>query len=301
MTAKVAPNALSGGAGPPSTDKLTLMIRSVPLPDQTLVPALGQGTWRMGEDARRRKQEIAALRSGVDLGMTLIDTAEMYGDGATETLLGEALSGIRDQVFLVSKVYPQNAGRGRIERACEASLRRLKTDRLDLYLLHWRGSVPLAETIEGMDALVASGKIRRWGVSNLDHGDMAELFRAGGEACATNQILYNVTERGAEFDLLPRLNERHIPIMAYSPVGQGRLPDSPALTSIAERHGATPFQVALAWVLRDSRVIAIPKAADAAHLNDNRRALDLKLTAEELATIDAEFPPPSRKTRLAML
>src|ERR1700761_1360318 len=162
------------------------MTRSVTLPDQTTVPALGQGTWRMGEDARLRKQEIAALRAGVDLGLTLIDTAEMYGDGATESLLGEALAAIRDQVFLVSKAYPQNAGRGRLERACEASLQRLKTDRLDLYLLHWRGAVPLAEMIEGMEALVRAGKIRRWGVSNLDYADMDQLFRAGGEACATN-------------------------------------------------------------------------------------------------------------------
>ncbi len=277
------------------------MIRSVTLPDQTSVPALGQGTWRMGEDARRHKEEITAIRAGVDLGMTLIDTAEMYGDGATETLLGEALSGIRDQVFLVSKVYPQNAGRGRIERSCEASLRRLKTDRLDLYLLHWRGSVPLAEIVERMEALVAAGKILRWGVSNLDRTDMDELFRTRSEACATNQILYNVTERGAEFDLLPLLKGRQIPIMAYSPVGQGRLPDSPALSAIAKRHGATPFQVALAWVLRDPTVIAIPKAASAAHLDENRRALDLTLTAEDLAAIDADFPPPRRKSRLAML
>jgi diketogulonate reductase-like aldo/keto reductase len=168
----------------------------------------------MGEDARLRRQEIAALRAGVDLGMTLIDTAEMYGDGATETLLGEALAGLRDRVFLVSKVYPQNAGRGRIERACEASLRRLKTDRIDLYLLHWRGSVPLAETIEGMEALIAAGKIQRWGVSNLDSDDMEELVRAGGDDCATNQILYNITERGAEFALMPQLAQRHIPVMA---------------------------------------------------------------------------------------
>jgi diketogulonate reductase-like aldo/keto reductase len=255
----------------------------------------------MGEDARRHKQEIAALRAGVDLGMTLIDTAEMYGDGGAETLLGEALHGVRDQVFLVSKVYPHNAGRGRIERACEASLRRLKTDRLDLYLLHWRGSVPLAESVEGMEALVASGKIRRWGVSNLDVADMDELFRAGGGACAVNQILYNVTERGAEFDLAPRLKDRRIPIMAYSPVGQGRLPRSPAVSAVAARHDATVFQIALAWVLRDPTVIAIPKAADAAHLNDNRRALDLALNPEDLAAIDADFPPPTRKTRLAML
>jgi diketogulonate reductase-like aldo/keto reductase len=255
----------------------------------------------MGEDARRRKQEIAALRAGVDLGMTLIDTAEMYGDGGAETLIGEALQGVRDQVFLVSKVYPHNAGRGRIERACEASLRRLKTDRLDLYLLHWRGSVPLAETVEGLEALVAAGKIRRWGVSNLDGADMDELIRAGGETCAANQILYNVTERGAEFDLLPRLKDRRIPIMAYSPVGQGRLPRSPALSAVAARHGATVFQIALAWVLRDPTVIAIPKAVDEAHLKDNRRALDLTLAPEDLSAIDADFPPPSRKSRLAML
>ena len=255
----------------------------------------------MGEDPRRRKQEIAALRAGIDLGMTLIDTAEMYGDGGAEALLGEALAGLRDQVFLVSKVYPHNAGRGRIERACEASLQRLKTDRLDLYLLHWRGSVPLAETMEGMEALIRSGKIRRWGVSNFDRGDMDELFRAGGERCATNQILYNVTERGPEFDLLPQLARRHIPAMAYSPIGQGELPKSPALSAIAKRHGATPFQIALAWVLRDPMVIAIPKAGDVGHVNDNRRALDLALSAEDLAAIDADFAPPTRKTSLAML
>jgi diketogulonate reductase-like aldo/keto reductase len=276
-------------------------MRTVTLPDATRVPALGQGTWRIGEDPRRRKEEIAALRAGIDLGLTLIDTAEMYGDGATEALLGEALANVRDQVFLISKVYPQNAGRGRIERACEASLQRLKTDHLDLYLLHWRGSVPLAETLEGMEVLVRAGKIRRWGVSNLDHGDMDQLFQAGGEHCTTNQILYNVTERGAEFDLLALLAHRAIPTMAYSPIGQGRLPQSPALSAVAKRHGVTPFQVALAWVLRDPRVIAIPKAGDGVHLKENCRALDLVLTAKDLAEIDAEFPPPTRKTRLAML
>ena len=276
-------------------------MRTVTLPDQTEVSALGQGTWRMGEDASRREQEIAALRTGIELGMTLIDTAEMYGDGATETLLGEALAGVRDQVFLVSKVYPQNAGRGRLERACEASLQRLKTDRLELYLLHWRGAVPLAETIEGMDALIRAGKIRRWGVSNFDRADMEELLLAGGQACGTNQILYNVTERGAEFDLLPLMAEHHMPVMAYSPIGQGALPSSPNLLAVARRHDATPFQVALAWVLRDPQVIAIPKAGTAAHVADNRRALDLSLTSEDLSAIDADFPPPTHKTRLAML
>ena len=276
-------------------------MRTVIFPDTTPAPALGQGTWRMGEDQRLREQETAALRAGIDLGMTLIDTAEMYGDGATETFLGEALAGLRDQVFLVSKVYPQNAGRGRIERACEASLQRLRTDHLDLYLLHWRGSVLLGETVEGMEALIRAGKIRRWGVSNLDHGDMEQLVRAGGDACATDQILYNVTERGAEFDLLPQLRQRKIPAMAYSPVGQGRLPASPALAAVAHRHEVTPYQVALAWVLRDPAVIAIPKASDVAHVTENRRALDLKLTEEDLTAIDAEFAPPTRKTRLAML
>jgi diketogulonate reductase-like aldo/keto reductase len=276
-------------------------MRSVTLPDTTSVPALGQGTWRMGEDARLRKQEIAALRAGIDLGMSFVDTAEMYGDGATERLLGEALAGIRDQVFLVSKVYPQNAGRGRIEKACEDSLKRLGTDYLDLYLLHWRGSVPLAETAEGMEALMRAGKIRRWGVSNLDTGDMQELLRQGGGACAANQILYNVTERGAEFDLIPLLKSRRIATMAYSPIAQGRLPNSPAISAIAKRHGVTPFAVALAWVLRDPTVIAIPKAGDLEHLEANRAALDLQLSGEDLAAIDAEFPPPSRKTRLAIL
>jgi diketogulonate reductase-like aldo/keto reductase len=255
----------------------------------------------MGEDRLQRESETAALRAGIDLGMTLTDTAEMYGDGATETFGGVGRAGQRDQIFLVSKVYPQHAGRGRIERACEASLQRLKTDYLDLYLLHWRGAVPLAETIEGMEALVRAGKIRRWGVSNLDRGDMEQLFRAGGERCATNQILYNLTERGAEFDLVPHLAQHGIPTMAYSPVGQGRLPTSPALAAVAQRHDATPYQVALAWVLRDPLVIAIPKAGDVAHVTENRRALDLKLTAQDLAAIDADFAPPTRKTRLAML
>ena len=255
----------------------------------------------MGEDPRRRRQEVEAIRLGIELGMTLIDTAEMYGDGGSEEMLAEALEGLRDEVFLVSKVYPQNAGRGRIERACEASLKRLKTDRLDLYLLHWRGSVPLAETVEGMEALVGAGKIRRWGVSNLDRSDMDELIRAGGETCATNQVLYNIEERGPEFDLLPELHRRKIPTMAYSPIGQGRLRRSRALSAVAERHGATTFQVALAWVMRDRAVMAIPKATDPEHVRENRRAADLRLSADDLAEIDADFPPPQRRTPLAMI
>jgi diketogulonate reductase-like aldo/keto reductase len=255
----------------------------------------------MGEDPGRRTQETAALRRGVDLGMTLIDTAEMYGDGETETLLGDALSGLREQVFLVSKIYPQNAGRGRIEKACEASLRRLKTDRLDLYLLHWRGAIPLEETIEGMEALIRAGKIGAWGVSNFDAADMDELLKAGGEACATNQILYNITARGPEFTLLPELARRRIPAMAYSPVGQGDLPTSGALAEVARRHGVSAYQVALAWVLRDPNTIAIPKAADVGHVEENRAAADLTLTAEDLSALDGAFAPPTRKTRLAML
>jgi diketogulonate reductase-like aldo/keto reductase len=277
------------------------MTHSVTFPDLTEVPALGQGTWRMGEDPSRRPEEITALRVGIELGLTLIDTAEMYGDGETESLLGEALRGMRNQSYLVSKVYPQNSGRGRVERACEASLKRLKTDRLDLYLLHWRGAVPIAETVEGMEALVSAGKIRHWGVSNFDTDDMEALLRAGGASCATNQILYNVSERGVEFDLLPLLKARHIPTMAYSPLGQGDLPPSKALASIGQRLGATPFQVALAWVLRDPTVIAIPKAANRAHVEANRRALELQLTLDDLIAIDGEFHPPTRKSRLAML
>jgi diketogulonate reductase-like aldo/keto reductase len=255
----------------------------------------------MGEDPRRRAEEIAALRTGIELGLTLIDTAEMYGDGATESLLGEALEGVRDQVFLVSKVYPQNSGRGRIERACEASLKRLKTDRLDLYFLHWRGAVSLAETVEGMEALISAGKIRRWGVSNFDTEDMEALWRAGGKSCVTNQVLYNVTERGVEIDLLAFLKARSIPTMAYSPLGQGDLPPSKALAAIARRLGATPFQVALAWVLRDPAIIAIPKAGSRAHVEANRQALDLQLTPHDLIALDKDFHPPTRKSRLAML
>ena len=255
----------------------------------------------MGENASRRQAEMGALRTGVELGMTMVDTAEMYGEGGTERFLGEALDGLRDQVFLVSKAYPQNAGRGRLERACEASLRRLRTDRLDLYLLHWRGSVALAETVEGMEALRSAGKIAAWGVSNLDAADMDELFRAGGEACVTDQVLYNVTRRGPEFDLLPALQARGVPLTAYSPVEQGRLPRSDALAVVAERHEVTPAQVALAWVLRQPDVIAIPKAADVAHVRENRRAADLALTPEDLAEINAAFPPPARKTPLEML
>jgi len=276
-------------------------MRTLHLPEIGPVPLIGQGTWNMGEVASRRESEAKALRAGVELGLTVVHTAEMYGNGATESFVGEALAGLRDQVILVSKAYPENASRGRLEQACEASLKRLRTDRLDLYLLHWRGSVPLAETVEAMEGLKRAGKIRAWGVSNLDLGDMDELAAAGGAGCATNQVLYNVTRRGPEFDLLPALAERDISVMAYSPVEQGRLPRGGALQAVADRHGVTAYQVALAWAVRGANVLAIPKAADVAHVRQNRDALDLVLTAEDTAEIEAAFPPPTRATRLEML
>ena len=275
-------------------------MRHIALAGDMRCPVLGQGTWRMGEDARRAGQERAALLAGIDLGMTLIDTAEMYGDGATETFLGSALAGRRNDVILVSKAYPQNASRRKLPQACEASLRRLRTDHLDLYLLHWPGDVPLAETVEAMAALQAAGKIRAWGVSNFDVADLEALWRAGGTACATNQILYNVTRRGPEFDLLPWIAQRGMPPMAYSPVEQGRLPRSAALQSVAHRLGATPMQVALAWTIRQN-AFAIPKASSVDHVRENRAAVDLSLSDEDLAAIDADFQPVRRKQPLAML
>jgi diketogulonate reductase-like aldo/keto reductase len=276
-------------------------MRSITLSNGAKASVLGQGTWRLGEDQSRRAAETAAVRAGVELGMTLVDTAEMYGDGNTESFLGHALDGLRDKVFLVSKVYPHNAGRGRIEKACEASLRRLKTNHLDLYLLHWRGSVPLAETVEGMEALKTAGKITAWGVSNLDVADMNELAAAGGGGCVANQILYNLTQRGPEFDLITDLARRSAVAVAYSPVAQGRLPSSGALATVAGRYGVSPYQIALAWVLRDPIVLAIPKAASLEHVHQNAHAANLRLTAGDLEELDAAFPPPKRKTRLAML
>lgn len=278
------------------------MDRVVTLPTGEAVPALGQGTWQMGEDPSRRQQEIAALRLGIELGMALIDTAEMYGEGAAEELVGEVIAGRRDQVFLVSKVYPHNAGRREVMQACERSLRRLGTDRLDLYLLHWRGDVPLEETVEGFEALRRSGKIRHWGVSNFDTDDMEELLRiADGPGCSTNQVLYNVTRRGPEFDLIPWMARHRMPLMAYSPVEQGRLPGSGALSEVAAKHGASRFQVALAWLLQQGRAIAIPKAGQPDHVRDNHRALEIRLDPEDLQAIDAAFPPPARKRPLEMI
>lgn len=255
----------------------------------------------MGENPSQRPYEIAALQAGLDLGLTLIDTAEMYGEGEAERIVGEAIIGRRDEVFVVSKAYPQNASRARLRRACEASLKRLRTDRLDLYLLHWRGSVPLAETVQAMDELKSAGLIARWGVSNLDTDDMQELVGAGGGACAANQILYNLTRRGPEFDLIPWLEQRAIPVMAYSPVEQGRLLDHPVLAQVAAAHDVSSAQIALAWLLRQPGVLPIPKAASIAHVHDNRAAADLELTSQDVAALEASFPKPSKRCSLEML
>jgi diketogulonate reductase-like aldo/keto reductase len=277
-------------------------MKTVRLPSGEMVPALGLGTWHMGETARRRGGEIAALQLGLELGMSLIDTAEMYAEGGAEGIVGEAIKGRRDRVFLVSKVYPHNASRKGAVAACERSLKRLKTDVLDLYLLHWRESVPLAETVEAFETLAGAGKIRHWGVSNLDPDDMAELWKAArGRACATDQVLYNLTRRGVEWRLLPWCRRHKLPIMAYSPLEQGRLAAKSALKQVAERHRAKPMQVALAWVLHQDGVIAIPKAAETSHVRDNRAALDIALTKEDLALLDQAFPPPEGATPLQML
>jgi diketogulonate reductase-like aldo/keto reductase len=277
-------------------------IRTVALPSGERVPALGQGTWHMAENTRRRRDEIDALRLGIDLGCTLIDTAEMYADGRAEQLVGEAIRGRRDEVFLVSKVLPSHATARGMTVACDASLTRLGTDCLDLYLLHWRGSVPLEETVEAFGRLVRAGKIRHWGVSNFDVDDMLDLSRTrGGDDVATDQVLYNLERRGIEFDLMPWCFERAMPIMAYTPIGQTRFFDDPALQAVAVRHGATPAQIALAWVLRTDGVVAIPKASTLAHVQENREAADVRLTPADLTVLDREFAPPRAKQQLAIL
>lgn len=276
-------------------------MRQVRLADGTTVPALGQGTWRMGEDPARRRQEVATLREGIERGLTLLDTAEMYGEGESERVVGEAIAGVRERVFLVSKVYPHNATRRGLPLACERSLKRLGVERLDLYLLHWRGGVPLAETVEALERLRDEGRIARWGVSNLDVEDLEELGPALG-ACATDQVLLNLEHRGPEWDLLPFCRARGMPLIAYSPVGQGgRLLAHVGLGRLAAARGASRAQLALAWLLAKDGVIAIPKASDAAHLRENAAAAEMELTAAELAALDALFPPPTRKRALAML
>jgi diketogulonate reductase-like aldo/keto reductase len=276
-------------------------IRTIALPSGEAIPVLGQGTWHMAEDPRRRADEIAALRLGIELGMNLIDTAEMYADGRAEELVGQAIEGRRDEVFLVSKVLPHHATlRGTIE-ACDGSLTRLGVDQIDLYLLHWRGNIPLEETLEAFNELARAGKIRNWGVSNFDTDDMQELMIIpGGEEVGTDQVLYNLEYRGIEFDLLPWCERQGIALMAYSPIEQGELLAHPALRAVAARHMVTPAQLALAWVLRRDGVCAIPRASKPAHVRENRVALDVRLSAEDLAALDRAFPPPMRKEPLAV-
>lgn len=281
-------------------------MKTLLLPSGRVIPVLGQGTWYMGEDPIQKKREIDALRLGMDLGMTLIDTAEMYADGGAEEIVGKAIHGRRAEVFLVSKVYPHNADRRGMQAACERSLRRLGTDYLDLYLLHWRGSVPLAETLEGFESLKKAGKIRDFGVSNFDRNDMLEAGALpGGEQIAANQVLYNLMRRGVEWDLLPWCREHGVPMMAYSPLEssaneQRRLLNNPHLKEIARRHEASSAQIALAWLLRQEHVIAIPKAVDPAHIRENRASLEITLTAPDLVELDQAFAPPFRSTPLDM-
>lgn len=278
-----------------------------PIPTTSLlsgetIPVYGLGTWMMGEERTKRADEVAALKLGLELGATLIDTAEMYGDGEAEEITGETIAGKRVDLFLVSKVLPHNASRSGTIAACERSLKRLRTDRIDLYLLHWRGGVPLAETLDAFQKLQRDGKIRHWGVSNFDTDDMKELFALpGGDACATNQVLYNLKRRRIEYDLVPWCRSRKIPIMAYSPIEQGRLLNAAVLKAVAERHEATPAQIALAWLLRQTGTIVIPKATSPQHVRENRAALDLQLTTDDLAALDRAFPPPHKKYALEML
>lgn len=277
-------------------------MKDVLLPCGERVPALGMGTWNIGDDRARRAEEIATLRLGLDLGLRLIDTAEMYGEGLSEELVGEAIAGRRDEAFLVTKVYPHNAGRRDAVAACERSLRRLRTDRIDLYLLHWRGAVPLAETMEAFLALQQAGKIRHFGVSNLDLDDMRELWKVpGGDRVQTDQLLYNLGRRGIEWDLLPWLRERGVPVMAYSPIEQARLLRHAGLKAFAARHGIAPAQAALAWLLARDGVIAIPKTGRRDALRQNAAALSIALDAAQLAELDALFPPPHGPRPLEML
>lgn len=277
-------------------------MKTVTLPSGETVPALGMGTWMQGEQAARRQDEIAALQHGIDLGMRLIDTAEMYGEGAAEELVGEAIRGRRDEVFLVSKVYPFNAGRRSAVAACEGSLQRLGVDCIDLYLLHWRGDIPFAETVETFERLREAGKIRHWGVSNLDPQDMQELLEVEhGAQVATNQVLYNLTRRGIEWDLQPWCRQQGIPLMAYSPLEQARLLRHQPLRELAAAQGMTVYQMALAWLLRQDGLIAIPKASSRRHVEENHAALGQHLDAATLAALDRIFPPPTRAKPLEML
>ena len=281
---------------------MTEELQSVTLRSGERVPALGQGTWHMGENRRRAAEEAAALRLGIELGMTLIDTAEMYGSGGAEEVIAHAAEGVRDRLFIVSKVYPHNGSRAGVVAACERSLKRLATDRIDLYLLHWRGSIPLAETLEGFQRLERDGKIRHHGVSNFDRGDMEEwVALRGEETVAADQVLYNLSRRGPEWDLVPWCREHGVAVMAYTPLGQGSMLGNRGLAEIARRRGTTPAQIALAWLLRQEGTIVIPKASHAAHVRENRGAFDVELTEDDLVALDRAFPPPKSKSSLGML
>ncbi|MGI0484725.1 aldo/keto reductase [Pantanalinema rosaneae CENA516] len=278
------------------------MMQTLQLPSGQTIPVLGMGTWRMGETTKHRPTEVAALRHGLDLGLSLIDTAEMYGEGGAEEVIAEAIHDRRSEVFLVSKVYPHNASKQGTIAACERSLNRLKTDYLDLYLLHWRGSIPLSETLEALQTLQQAGKIRSYGVSNFDLADMEEASHLpGGNAIATNQVLYNLMRRGIELNLLPWCRQHKIPVMAYSPIEQGRLLNHRTLKAIANDRGVTTAQVAIAWLLHQQDVIVIPKSSRIEHVNQNYTALDLQLSPTELSTLDTVFPPPNKPVPLEML
>lgn len=282
--------------------ELAMPIPTTTLPCGEAVPVLGQGTWRMGEDRNRFAEEVAALRLGLDLGVTLVDTAAMYGSGGSERVVAEAVRGRRDEVFIVSKVLPSHASRLGTATACERSLKNLGTDRIDLYLLHWMSPVPLAETVEAFERLKREGKIRHWGVSNLDTDEMEELASLpSGGGCQTNQILYNLTRRGPEIDLMPWCRGRGMPIMAYSPVEQGRLARNARLEAVAARHGVTAAQAALAWTIAQDGVIAIPKAVKPEHVRQNAAVPDIRLSPEDLAELDRAFPAPKRKVPLEMI
>ena len=276
-------------------------MRSVTLTTGEKVPVLGLGTWRMGERKSERGAELKAIKLGLELGIRLVDTAEMYGEGVAEEIVGEAMGALRDEIYLVSKVYPHNASRKGTVAACERSLKRLKTDRLDLYLLHWRGSHPLAETVEAFEALKKAGKIRNWGVSNLDAGDLDELASVpNGSNCVSDQVLYHLGSRGIEWQLLPKCQKSKIMVMAYSPLGQGPILRKPALGRLASKHNCDAAAVALAWVLRHPGVVTIPKATQPDHVRANVKAVDVKLDAEDLGALDATFPPPKRGSPLGM-
>ena len=276
-------------------------IGTVTLPGGETVPALGQGTWKMGEQRGRRADEVRALQLGLDLGVRLIDTAEMYASGIAEEITGEAIKGRRDDVFLVSKVLPSNASLSGTTAACERSLKRLGVETIDLYLLHWPSSHPISGTVGAFKALQQAGKIRHWGVSNFDVREMEELLRVGGEKVTTNQVLYNLSRRAIEYDLMPWQQKRGIPLMAYSPIEQGRLAHHRSLSEVAVHHNATPAQIALAWVLAQPQTMVIPKATGEAHVRENRAAAEIVLTEEDFAALDSAFPPPRRKSSLEMI